>query len=209
IQVVGTSTGSAAIRLTSTRSSVDSSRRRSMRTSGTATVFSWSIPTRGSSSMHVTRPRGPTRSGTAGPRESQTNNSTSSPGTRVPRSQRLPASGARLQEIANLGEQLHLVRGLGRRGRLGSLRRGPQAVDLPEQDEDGEGQDQEADDVVQEHAVVERRGTCLLGGGQRVVVLAGEGQEQVREVDLPDDEAERRHEHVVHERGDDLPERRS
>src|SRR5262245_17203599 len=91
---------------------------------------------------------------------------------------------------------------LGRRGRR-RRRLGEQAVHLLNQEEHGERHDDEVDHRVEEHAVVERRGPGGLRGGERWKRLPGQADEEVLEVDTPEEPADRRQQDVVDERGED------
>ena len=97
-----------------------------------------------------------------------------------------------------------------RRGGLFLLLHGVHAAD---HEEDGEGDDQEIDDGVQEQPVVERHRSRPLGGGDRRVGTGDlpflEHEEEVREVDVPQEEPDRRHQDVGYQRGDDRPEGRA
>src|SRR6267142_3683318 len=76
-------------------------------------------------------------------------------------------------------------------------------VRLAHDEKDGEGHEDEVDDRVDEHAVVQRGRAVRLGRGQRRIGPPREADEEIAEVDAAECEAERRHQQVVHERGHD------
>src|SRR5215470_15881419 len=82
-----------------------------------------------------------------------------------------------------------------------------EAIDLLDQEEDGERDDDEIDHRVQEHAVVQRGRSGGLRGSERRERLPGQADEEVLEVHATEEPPDRRHDDVVDERGDDRPER--
>lgn len=101
-----------------------------------------------------------------------------------------------------LDRDLHLAEGAvldRRRGRRRRLLLPLQAVDRPDQKEDREGHDDEVDHRVDEDADVERGRTGLLGRSQVRIVAAGQGDEEIGEVDAAQQDADRRHDDVVHQ----------
>ena len=104
------------------------------------------------------------------------------------------------QGVADLGEELHFLGGLGiGRGLGGGLLLLPaELVHALDHEEDHQGDEQEADDVLDEVAVLE--GGLLDAGG-----LVGSPQDHLQrgEVDAAEEQADDGHEHVVHERADD------
>ena len=74
------------------------------------------------------------------------------------------------------------------------------AVDALDQQEDSEGYDQEADDLIEENADVNCRGTRFLRLGQGLIVTARERDEDVGKIDTAQQQADRRHNHVGHQR---------
>ena len=81
-----------------------------------------------------------------------------------------------------------------------------EAVNLFYHDEDGEGHDEEVDDVVQELAVGNNGDSHFLGfrnGGDR---HTGQGEEKVGEVDASQNVSQRRHDDVADQGGNDLSE---
>src|SRR6185437_14833541 len=112
--------------------------------------------------------------------------------------ERAPASGALLQDITDFLEQ-NLAAGRRRRGLLLVDHRRDQ-LDQPE---DGEGDDNEVEDRVDEHADIDGRRAGPLRVRQRVVVLSVQREEDVAEVDPADRHAEQRIEDVLHEAVDD------
>jgi len=63
--------------------------------------------------------------------------------------------------------------------------------------EDAERHDQEVDDGVEEHAVVERGRTGSLCVAQFVVVNGAEIEKQLREIHVAEQKADRRHDYVI------------
>jgi hypothetical protein len=88
----------------------------------------------------------------------------------------------------------------------GLWRRRAEPRRLPDDDEHGEGDDDEVDDRVDEHTVVQRGRAGRLGRRQAGIALPPQGHEEVREVHALEGEADGRHENVVHEGGDDAAE---
>src|SRR5215467_4822688 len=82
-----------------------------------------------------------------------------------------------------------------------------EAIDLLDQEEDGERDDDEIDHRVQEHAVVQRGRSGGLRGSERRERLPGQADEEVLEVHAAEEPPDRRHDDVVDERGDDRAER--
>ena len=127
------------------------------------------------------------------------------------------------QHVADLGEEQLLLRGCRRSGR--SLGLFPhEAVHELDHEEDAEGEDDEIHALLDEGAVVPVDG--FRGRGLQDVGTADESldgvhgsggdvadlrdiEAELREVGVSDQRADRGHEDVVHERGDDLSERTS
>ena len=109
------------------------------------------------------------------------------------------ASGARLEFVADLGQQ-----GLGR-GRGGGLGRllATHLVDALDQQEDHKGHDQELDQGVDEGAVLDRH--LLDGFGRRI--FGHQDPLQLGEVHLAQQQADGRHDDLIDQAGDDLAER--
>jgi len=82
-----------------------------------------------------------------------------------------------------------------------------EAVDRADDEEDDEGNDEEVDGRLYEEAVIERGGPGVLRRLEGWESFAAEADEEVAEVDAVEDEAERRHEDVFHERVYDRAER--
>jgi hypothetical protein len=82
-----------------------------------------------------------------------------------------------------------------------------QVVDGLDHHEDGKRDDQEIDHGVDEEADVPGRGTGGLGGFQRRVLAFAQNHEDVREVDTPQQQPDRRHQDIAHEGSNDLAER--
>src|SRR5437899_4758416 len=96
---------------------------------------------------------------------------------------------------------------LGPRRRGGGLRE--PAINLLDQQEDGERHDHEINHRVQEQPVVERRGARGLRSGERRIGLPRQADEEVLEVRAPEEPPDRRHQDIVDERGDDGAEARA
>src|SRR5262249_52902637 len=113
------------------------------------------------------------------------------------------AKGATHGRNRNLGHTVWTVFG-GGRGRRSRLLR--EAVDLSYQEEDRERNDQEVQDRIRKHAVIDGCRTRLLGFGQRGIVLTRKVDEQIRKVDAAQQQTNGRHQDVADEGGDDLSE---
>ena len=88
--------------------------------------------------------------------------------------------------------------------RCGGL--GHPAIDGADNEKNGKSDDQKIDDGVDEIAVIERRRAGGLGGGEGVERLVAEVDKEIGEINAAKDAAERRHQHIVDERGNYFPE---
>jgi len=84
-----------------------------------------------------------------------------------------------------------------------------EAVDLLDQEEDGEGHDHEVDHRVEKHAIIQGGSPSGFGSIQARIALAAEIEEEIGEVYFPQQQADGRHENVGHKRRDDFAKRRA
>ena len=98
----------------------------------------------------------------------------------------------------------------GGRRRFGRRRRRHQLVQLAQQQEQDKGHDQEIDDGIDEQAVIDGDGLGGLGGGQGLDAgVALQHHEEIGEIHAAQRQADRRHHHVIDQRGDDAGEGRA
>ena len=99
--------------------------------------------------------------------------------------------------------------GLGRRRRLFPLH----AIEALDHQEHGKGYDEKADDGVDEEPQVQGHGPGGFGCGQGGIGSGGfgpffEGDKKIRKIDIPQEQADRRHQDVIDKRLDNTPESR-
>src|SRR5579875_4070775 len=68
----------------------------------------------------------------------------------------------------------------------------------------GEGDEKKVDDMIDELPVSDHRGSRLLRGRKTVVMLSGKADEETGKIYFAKQQPDRRHDDVVHQRGDDL-----
>lgn len=81
-----------------------------------------------------------------------------------------------------------------------------EALRHADDEEDGDGDDQKVDDGVEEVAVIDGNGTGLLGFRQRGIMRSGQADEEVGKIDSAEEFADRGHDDVRHQGGDDFAE---
>src|SRR5712692_4516318 len=81
--------------------------------------------------------------------------------------------------------------------------------DLPDEKEDGEGDNDEVHDRLQEGAIVQRGGARRLGRGDCRILRARQTDEEAGHIALAQEHAYGRHEDIAHEGRDDLAEGRA
>lgn len=75
-------------------------------------------------------------------------------------------------------------------------------IDLPDEQEDHEGDDNEIDKRVKENTVVYGRGAGCLRLRERSIAIAGEVEIEIGKIDFVEQKADRRHDDVAHEGSD-------
>src|SRR5262249_54746579 len=106
------------------------------------------------------------------------------------------------QSVPDLGEELDLARGWWFARRI-LLLLAAKLVHGLDRHEQHEGDDQEADHIVDEQTDIHGRGAGLRGWGERSVVLAVQRDEDAAEVASAGDHADRRHDDIVDQRSYD------
>lgn len=132
------------------------------------------------------------------------------PPSNTPRRRGQAPQSARLllQQVADLDENFFLGGRL-RRGSGGGRFVFLEHVDRFDHQEDSPRDDDELDQDGDEIAVVQGRRGGGLRGSQVGIARAIEADKQLAEIDFAEDEAERRHDDVVDDGGDDFPESRT
>jgi len=82
-----------------------------------------------------------------------------------------------------------------------------QPVHLLDHNEDREGDDDEVQDIVQEQPNIDRGGPGFLGQRQGGIGLAGQIDKDFAEIHAAQQHAQRRHNNILHQGGNDLAER--